>query len=433
MSQKFKLALTRGRLFELDNTVTFFGKFNDAFDENKAEAAIKRLGLAEPVITSSIELCDDSSAYIVTDEVSPLVELSELTKAQLCTCFEENPLIFFEKCFRFFYTADGYLFIAGHTAVCDAKSLLRLAMLFADFYSGKKLNAPEDKIFTFSEPKSLPVDVISPLTNKLSSELDNKWHKESRKFTKEDYVSSCESYKQLRGEIGVVCSEFSAKEIQELREYCKNKGVDLSSLVYFAFYKSFLSSNCDSKTISKMLVCADRRYFHGFKENYFVGAYNGTVNVSLNKKELKKAEEEQLKLFHLDTYRALTSPFRVFYDDVLFMQIEPALCDASFVALAGEYKSKFIENFSKTYGCKDEVLCECLYCNLNQQYWESLGFYSDICAFEPFKWRSLATLTFSETAYGGKLYFKYKKEKTDESTANTIVNKAVSFMKNLLK
>ena len=111
--------------------------------------------------------------------------------------------------------------------------------------------------------------------------------------------------------------------LYKIRQSCVNKinniklNNSLSSFVYFCFYKALREFVKIDKKSSKMRLYADRRFFHGKDDVFSVGPYNGTVCVSLTAKELRKTQEEQLKLFHLDTYRALTSPFRVFSDEAI--------------------------------------------------------------------------------------------------------------------
>ncbi len=422
MAEKYKLALSRGRVFEFNSTVVFYGEYKEKIDLCEAQKALKMLSLKEPVITSVIELRDASSAYIVTQSFAPQMSFSQLTHTELCEVYEKDPLTFYNKLFDFKVSSDGYLVIAGHTAVCDAKSLLRLACSFVDFYEKKQLDIIENKIFTFSEHKSLPVDVASPIIDKLSAELDNKWHKNLKKYDVDAYKKARNYF--LNSYSAPKCEEmaFSLNDVSKLREYCSKNGVDLSSLIYFSFYKSLLKNTSVLRSASKMRIYGDRRFFHGNKDVYSVGAYNGTVDVSLNAVELKKPVDVQLKKFHLDTYRALTSPFRVFFDDVLQMQVEPSLCDASYMCLAGIEKSSVAKKFAKNHGCECYQLCDCAYYNLNQEYWSSLKAFCDIGVFEPFKLRSGKYISFVETSIGGKLYFKWLSSDLSQMQATEICN-----------
>ncbi len=431
MAEKYKLALSRSRLFEPDNVVIFCGKFNCASGVAQHPDALERLAKKEPVITAGIELLSDSSAYVVINKFEPKFEFYDYPKDDIVSFLEKEPFKFYNKLFRFIISNDGYLVIAGHTAVCDAKSLLRIAGYLVSLEDeNQPLSA--NKIFTFSEPKSLPVDVVSPLTNKLSAELDNKWHKSSRKFSVADYDAMMSEYIKRKKEISSISLDITEVDISQTYMYCRDKGVDLSALVCFCFYKSIVS-NCEAeKSASKMRVYGDRRFFHGSKENYSVGAYNGTVNVGLNKRELAKPIDEQLKLFHLDYYRALTSPFRVFYEDVLLMQVDPTLCDSSYMTLAGLERNKVSRSFAETHGCASRQLCDCQFYNLKQQFWSNLSCYSSVMVSEPFKARSNKMLTCVFDEKGAHIIFKCDMRYTDKNTANKIMNDALSLLKSFV-
>ena len=186
MAEKYKLGLSRNRLFEFNSTVVFCGAFGDSPDIAEVQKAIKMLSIKEPCITANVELNNNSEAFIVTGVVEPEVEISTLNSDEVLAFYEAEPLKFCDRLFSFHISADNCLIIAGHTVFCDAKSLLRLASYFSAYYEKTTLSVEPDEIYTFSEPKSLPVDVISPLVNKLSSELDDDWQKNKRAYANAD-------------------------------------------------------------------------------------------------------------------------------------------------------------------------------------------------------------------------------------------------------
>ena len=69
MSEKYKLGLTRNRLFEFDNCVVFAGKYDTSIESLKGEKAIRLLSLKEPLITAKIELEGNGDAFVVVDKV----------------------------------------------------------------------------------------------------------------------------------------------------------------------------------------------------------------------------------------------------------------------------------------------------------------------------------------------------------------------------
>ena len=432
MAEKYKLGLSRNRLFEFNSTVVFCGAFGDSPDIAEVQKAIKMLSIKEPCITANVELNNNSEAFIVTGVVEPEVEISTLNSDEVLAFYEAEPLKFCDRLFSFHISADNCLIIAGHTVFCDAKSLLRLASYFSAYYEKTTLSVEPDEIYTFSEPKSLPVDVISPLVNKLSSELDDDWQKNKRAYATADYISAREKYLKTLSKVGMASVFLTCDEVKNIRDNCGDMEVDFSSAVCFAFYKAVKSAVRMPKKSSKMRITADRRFFHGGNKNYSVGAYNGTVSVHLTPKELRKNEAEQLKLFHTDIYRALTSPFRVFSDEILLNNIQADYCDSSYMYLAGENKFKSSKNLAQTYGCMNEEMCEFLYCNLTQRFWGSLSFFKDVFVSEPFRpHRARLSVTAIETGNGCKCELRFDSSKITQSQADEIVCNARKYLLNL--
>lgn len=408
MADKIKLGLSRNRLFDFNSTVVFIGKLSEAVESELAQKAMKMLECKEPVITAKILLQENSQAYIVTEAVEQKLMYSELSAKDIAGQYKKNPLSFHEKLFEFSASADGCLIIAGHTAVCDCKSLLRLAGSFMAFYNKTELSVEPEKIFTFSGKGELPVDVISPLVNKLSSELDDDWQKDKKEFTLEDYEAAREKYlKTCRKPVAVMEKHLDSKSVEKLKSACEELEVDFSSMLYFCFYKAILENVKVSKKAAKMRIYADRRFFHGPNDVFSVGAYNGAVCVSLSAKERKKSVEEQLKAFHLDAYRALTSSFRVFSEEILLASVQQDFCDSSYMYLAGQSKAGSSKKLAETYGCLTEELCDCFYCNLTQKYYEKLRCFEDISVCEPFKARSRFNLSLIHTVGGVNITFEY--------------------------
>ena len=425
MSEKYKLGLSRNRLFQFNSTVVFCGKFKCKAEPTDVGKALKMLANKVPAITARVELEENSDAFIVTGSVEPVAVFSELDAEKIVSGYEKNPLCFNNGLYEFTVSCDGYFIIAGHTVFCDTKSLLRLAKFFAEFYTKTTLSVEAENIYTFSEPKSLPVDVISPLVNKLSSELDDKWQKDSRCFSVDDFNIAQKSYLEKMGEVGNVSFNLSTEKVAKIREKATEIQVDFSSVVCFAFYKAIRETVKCEKGSSKIRVWADRRFFHGGNKNYSVGAYNGTVSVHLTSKELRKSEEEQIKLFHTDLYKAVTSPFRVFSDEVLLHNVQNSYCDSAYMYMSGEIKSKSSKNLAENYSCMNKELCEFFYCNLTQQFWQGIDFYENITVTEPFMpYRSRFSVSVCESSEGCSCVMHFDKSAVSEKQVQAIINKA---------
>ncbi len=230
MSEKYKLGLSRNRLFEFNSTVVFCGKFKCEADESTVQKSIKMLSCKEPVITAYVVLESNSDAFIVTGSVQPQIDKSLESAKDIIDFYEKNPLRFYDRLFEFKISCDGYFIIAGHTVFCDAKSLLRLAASFAGFYNKTDLSIESGEIYTFSQPKSLPVDVLSPIINKLSSELDDDWQKNAVCYGIDDYNAAREDYLLKKPETGSLIFRLCNSEINKVREHVCST-TDFSSVV----------------------------------------------------------------------------------------------------------------------------------------------------------------------------------------------------------
>ena len=54
MKRKIKINLSRPRLFDFQNVVSFVGEYKDEFDLKELNKALKMLSVKEPLITSVI-------------------------------------------------------------------------------------------------------------------------------------------------------------------------------------------------------------------------------------------------------------------------------------------------------------------------------------------------------------------------------------------
>ena len=428
MSEKYKLGLTRNRLFEFDNCVVFAGKYDTSIESLKGEKAIKLLSLKEPLVTAKIELEGNGDAFVVVDKVEQKLNFCNEDCNALLDKYKSKGLSFWEKVFEFSVSSDGYFIIAGHTCVADAKSLLRLAVYFSEIYNSNGFSVEPSDVSVISEKSQLPLEVLSPVTDKLSVELDSKWAGKGVTFGVKDYLEAKSRYDSVKGERAEIKQVISAEAISALQACCKENSVDASSVVAFAFYEAL----CDNATLKasrcKMNVYGDSRFFFHDYEKYGIGAYNGVVNVYLRKKDRAKTDIERLKAFHINAYKGITSTFKVFYDDVFLMSVSPSLCDSAYMYAAGCFKNKTSAKIADNYGCKNEMLCDFFSCNLDQQFWSELVHFSDVTIKEPFKMRGLYGLNFVLKNGKGYITFEYRKTVCDDKKAEEILKNAIEFI-----
>lgn len=430
MSEKYKVGLCRNRLFEFDNAVVFCGKLADC-DEGQLSKAVKLLCLKEPVLTAVAELCGNGECYLETEAVVQKLVLSELTADEVRNDFFADGLVFDKKLFEFVLSKDGYLIIGAHTLVADCKSLLRLARELIYFYENGNSSVEPSRIESFSDITALPMEVNSPLTDKLSAELDSGWQKKACVSDVTDYLSAKRLYDEKRKYSREFKIALDSDCTAELKAFCGEKNVDLSSVVAFAFYKTLYEEMNPQKRHGKVCVHADRRLFLQGAEASQVGAFNGFCEASLSNKERKLPVDEQIKAFHLSCYKGVTSPFKTFYDEVLLMKVSPSYCDSAYMFLSGAFNDKASRKLAQNYGCMNEQLCEFFSCNLDQEYWRELKKYKNVCVTEPLKNRFAANVSFIVVDGACEITVKFNNSRMEASRCEAVVCEIERFLKNI--
>lgn len=428
MSEKYKLGLTRNRLFALDNAVVFEGVCDSSFDERECVKAMKMLSAKEPIITGIIELDEDSSAYVVTGKTEPVISFVEEEASVIKNRYDQKGLDFSKSLFEFTFCKGNALIAAAHTAVCDSKSLLRLVKEFVDFYCHKSISIEPSEIVTFPDFKSLPAKLNSPIIDKLSADLEGKWKNKKAEFQTDDWVNAVEKYSSKKSEIGMIKETVSADDKNTLLGYCVENNIDLTSLLAYGLYDSVYNFVSVPKKARKLSVCSDRRFFLSDMEKCAVGAFNGNVDVSLKPKDLKKGAKEKLKVFHTALYKGVTSAFRTFYDELLLMKLPPVYCDASYMNRAGCFSSSAAARLANNYGCNDARIMNIFSCNLSQEYWSQLSFFEKVSVQEPYvrKYYTMADVVIGKDDIN--INFRYNKDKITDETASLIVEKAIKTM-----
>lgn len=433
MSERYKLGLTRNRLFEFDNCVLFCGKIKGGFEETELLKAFKMLCLKEPLVDSKIELQSDGEAFVVTESVEQNINKLSKPYSEILEDYENDGIDFWDKVFEFSLSSDGFLVIAAHNAVCDAKSLLRLAAELYAFYSKKSVSVEPSAVNLFPEIQSLPVEVASPITDKLSAELDSKWLEKLHMYSVEDYKKAKSVYLENRSSRGELCAVVNKELLSSLKEYCNENNLDVSSVIAFSFYENLVKIAGGKRKYNKMNIYADERFFFTNFKDYGVGAFNGVITADLNKKENGKPLGERVKQFHLNCYKGVTSIFKVFYDESLLMKVSPSLCDSAYMYKVGLSKNNTSKKLAENYGCGCEKICDFFSCNLEQEYWEDLEEFCFAQVFEPLKMRSATYVSFVRRKGEGYIIFKYKKDKCSDSQAQIILENSLQLLKEIVE
>lgn len=424
MGERFKLKLTRNRLFEFDNCVSFCGSVKGTLDFGELEKALKMLFLKEPILSGKIELGEDSEAVLTTEAFEPILEKFDCDAKGLVAELREKGIDFWERLFRFAVTEDGCLCIFAHTVVADARSLAFLACELMGFYNKAHVTSEPSAVKLFSDVTDLPSNVFSPVIDRIASDLEVGWQKKVAVFTQADFVKAKEEYKKQRGEVASCEFQIPREDFLRLKKAADGKA-DASSFVAFAFYDALTSCLGGKRKFRKLNIQANERIFFNDYSNMNVGPYNGVVTAFLkDKKNASQSLVDKAVLFHKEIYKRVTSSFTVFYNEVLFMKLPPAFCDSSYIYKAGLFNHKYSRRLADTYGCANEVAGEFCSYNFDQQYWSAMSELDEVELSEPLKMRSSCLITLVQRGETAFVRFCYDKNKISGDAAAEICKQA---------
>lgn len=430
MPEKYKLGLTRNRLFEFDNCVSFLGEAGEMFDYDRCIKALKTLCLKEPLLCCGAELCENGDAYIVEGKNEIDFEFFQGDLSEYVRKKEYEGFDFSKSLFSFAVLNGNVLGVFAHTLVADVRSLMYVAGTFMNIYESGSLSIVPSEIKVISETSQLPSGVFSVVIDRLSSDLDMNWQKNERVFSLRDYRDAREKYLSEKKETKTLVIDIDPQTLSALKNFAAKEKVDVSSLVAFVFHESLTRILGGRKKFKKLNIHVNERAFlEGFEKAY-MGAFNGMITVSKKKdKALPDTVQNNGVSFHKNIYKNFTSVFKVFYNEFLLMRIPGSYCDSQYMYCAGVFPRKCSKKLAKTYGCANEAAGEFCSCNLNQEFWSNQKAFKEVYVQEPLKTRSATMITFIEKGETGKVYFKYKKEKVSDEAARSVTQKAVELLK----
>ena len=432
LADKAKLYLTRGRLFSFDSCNGFLAEYECGFNEEDANKAVKSLFAVYSLLGSAIKLEDDGAAFIEENRVGASVAFLEGDEKEICRRLLREGLLFSEKLFAFFVINNKTLFVLGHRAVSDARSLMYLAEEFLEFYSRKRISVESVCSESFSDIFSLPSNAFSPVVERLASDLEVGWQKKPAAFTVEDYKKAKTIYFNEQPQIKELRCSFEEAEFEALKRFSEKNGVDVSSVVAFAFFEALDEVVEGKRKFKKMNVVSNGRPFFEVDEKYKVAPLDGFVTV--NGKRKKKADTSRLgklKSFHGEIYKRVTSSFTVFYTDLLHGKVPPFFCDSAYMFAAGLWKQKYSKRLALTYGCANEVMNEFTSFNLEQGHWSGLSDFRRVEVFEPLKLRSASSVCFAIRDGEAEVVFRFKIDKISEVKGKKIFLKATETIRNI--
>lgn len=383
MTKDIKIGISRCRLFDFQNCVSFVADYCEEFDEKELFKALKMLSVKQPLVASIIELDENGEAFLQTEKVNSEIKFLDADVSEFIKGYRKNGIDLSESLFKFFVLNKKTLVIFSHTVVSDAKSLLVLAEELISYYNKERVSVEPEEIKLFSNDDELPNEVQSFVAERVTEVLENKWLMKPEKYTSEDYKKAKESFHNKTGETEIVeyCIDDDLSGKLSLR--CKELKIDFSSAVAFAFMKALSEKTKCSKKIHKANMQLDRRPYFVDSKTYSVGALNGTVSVDLP--EGKKSLTEQVKTFHENYYKKFAICFNAFYNEFFLSRLSPWFLDSTFMYKAGKCRNKATKKLATLYGCEQQFLMGFASYNLKQKTWEKLSTFNHICVKEPHK------------------------------------------------
>ena len=419
MSIDYKIGLSRCRLFDFQNCVSFVGEYSEEFSEKELSKAIKMLGVKKPIITSQIELAENAEAFLQLERVEPGIHFIEADVSAFVDEYKSNGLNFTEKLFEFFVLNKNTLVIFSHTVVSDAKSLLILAKELLSYYNKESVSVEPDEIKLFSTDAEIPSEAESFVADKVTEVLNNNWLLKPENFSIEDYKKAKEKF--LASYTGFKNTEFVFDDelTSLLNEKAKELKADVSSLVAFALLKSLNKNLKTKEKSSKMNVTLDRRPYFVERNDYSVGAFNGLTTLEISGKS--SSVKEQAKDFHDTYYKKFSECFNAFYNELFLNKLEPAFLDSMYMYKAGLFKGKPTKKLATLYGCEQKYILGFSSYNLNQNVWGKLSTFNHISVNEPHKSSECVT---SALVMGGKntLHFEWDNSVFFDEKIETVLN-----------
>lgn len=173
MCNKLKIGLTRCRLFDFQNCVTFVGEYAENFEEKELQKAMKMLFVRYPVITAQIELNDVSEAFLQLEKYEPKITFLESDVNEFVSNKKNNAVNFNERLFEFYVINKKILVIFSHTIVSDAKSLLLLAKELLSYYNKETVLIEPKPVKLFGSEAEIPLEAESFVADRVTEVLNN--------------------------------------------------------------------------------------------------------------------------------------------------------------------------------------------------------------------------------------------------------------------
>ncbi len=383
--EEYKLGLTRNRLTEIFPTVSFLGEYKEDFSKEKFLNSFSLLIKKETLLNKKAVILENGDAVLKERETELKPEFIEC--ADVSEFYRNkrsgfiNPL---SELFKFYVVNNRYIAAFCHTAVSDAKSLLKICGELSGIYENKINDVAPEKVFLFSEKTDIPSNINMLVTEKITGELELKWYKKKKHLKKEEYDKfflKCENGREVLSESFTV----SPAKRAAVKKYCGENGTDFSTEICRLFY-NVLKSEKGTIKYNAIRWGGDIRLYSENPGEYGVGPFGIRATVMKPKKK-NIVKNGEVKAFHDEIYKKITSPFSAFYDDLFFYNLSPEFCDAGNFSGKGVCRVKCAKKLAKNYGCGDKKKLTFDFYNLDASCYKNLNDFDSIICNDAFSAR----------------------------------------------
>ncbi len=426
---KIKIVAARHFLFEVEPVVSFAGKLAAELSFDDFQKALRKLEVREPLITCSVTLEEDGEAYLL-----PGTAKSEPQKAnvQIYELIDERRKCGFDlskRLFDFYLIGNETVAIFAHAIVADCKALAYLAGEIAGYAYNSLVSVLPSQITGINSVDDIPSNSVTPLTFNLPNSLNDKWRRKFQKYSLSDLEGLKKAYESFRGEEGRLVFEIDEKASLNLKNICKERKIDLLSLMTYAFWSS-LKAEKPSSSLKKICIYFDTRKRLVQAKESCGGNYYTRLLLPVSKK-MKGGFLNQVCVFHKNLYNKYINNYHFFNFITFFMGLDPFLSDSQYFSSFCTLKSKPSYKIAKIHGVKSPgTLCIRQY-NLEQKSKEALLRFSDIIMLRPFSFGEPMAVTWILFNGRIKVILQYKKSFCDDETAKKIADRAVLSINNL--
>ncbi len=426
MNDRYKLGLTRSRVFALENCVYFSGILGEPADTAQFEKAVTMLREKYPLLCGTIELCPNGEAYVV--ESLNTIPFESVAGDAVSIISEEcrRGFDFSKALFKIVLVNADTVVLFGHTAVCDVNSLALLAGELMRFYRRESFDIERREPELFPEKSDLPDNVTSGVAERIANTLNFAWIKHDRFFGYSDYLKAVKAYSAKRPRQNAVTVTVGAGETEAIVSRCHGNNTDVSAAAAYCVFDRLAKGGCLKRDRHVLWQC-NERLFLSENEVRGVGPYNSAAAVKVPRS--KKKRLAPFDAFQDETYKKHATCFNVFYDSVYLMEVLPQLCDAANLCEAGVFKNRTAKSLAKKEFNMRNCALGCEFLNFDQQYWGTVKCFESVAFSEPFSQRSQFYLNVSLFNGELKLNLIYRDGELDTGRAFAILENAVKMLK----